>query len=85
MTLEEAFDLLLSTKNNELKIMRDSWTTKGGLGWEVCIGDGDTQRDYWQEQPYAIVFELDLIEAITKAVEQYDLSLKEFILKKMAK
>lgn len=85
MTLDEAFDLLLATQNDDLRVTRDRWTSKGGLGWEVCIGDCDTAYDHWREQPYAIVFELDLIEAITKAVEQYDLSMKEFILKKMAK
>jgi hypothetical protein len=85
MTLEEAFELLLSTKNEEIKLMRDSWTTKGGFGWEVCIGDCSTGADYWQEQPYAIVFEIDLIEAITKAVEQYNLSVREHVLKQMAK
>lgn len=85
MTLEEAFDLLLSTDNEEIKLMRDSWSTKGGMGWEVCIGDCDTTHDYWQEQPYAIVFEIDLIEAITKAVEQYNLSVREHVLKQMAK
>jgi hypothetical protein len=85
MTLEEAFELLLSTQNEEIKVMRDRWSEKGGLGWEVCIGDCNTQRDYWQEQPYAIVFEIDLIEAITKAVEQYNLSVREHVLKQMAK
>lgn len=85
MTLEEAFDLLLSTDNEEIKIMRDRWTEKGGLGWEVCIGDCDISRDWWQEQPYAIVFEIDMIEAIIKAVEQYSLSVREYVLRQMAK
>lgn len=85
MTLEEAFELLLSTKNNDLTVARDQWTAKGGLGWEVCIGDCNTTHDYWQDQPYAIVFEIDLIEAITKAVEQYNLSVREYVLKQMAK
>lgn len=85
-TLRYWLKQLRATENRYIKIDDDYWWGKPGIeeGYSVYIGDADTY-DSWVPQPYAYGSHKNLSTAIELAIEQYEISKREFLMKELSK